>query len=106
MNRILLSSSLDDLRSVDMRFLEEAAKLGSVNVLLWSDEAVQAITGKAPKFPYAERLYFAQANRHVSNIQASGPQLAADWQADVQTMKDAGGYFFSLNRFVFVARKP
>ena len=42
----------------------------------------------------------------VGGLPDFGPQLAADWQADVQTMKDAGGYFFSLNRFVFVARKP
>ena len=42
----------------------------------------------------------------VGGLPDFGPQLAVDWQADVQTMKDAGGYFFSLNRFVFVARKP
>ena len=42
----------------------------------------------------------------VGGLPDFGPKLAADWQADVQTMKDAGGYFFSLNRFVFVARKP
>ena len=42
----------------------------------------------------------------VSGLPDYGPKLAADWQTDVQTMKDAGGYFFSLNRYVFVARKP
>ena len=42
----------------------------------------------------------------VGGLPEYGPQLVADWQADVQTMQDAGGYFFSLNRYVFVARKP
>jgi len=78
MNRVIISSSLDDFRSADMRLLEEAARLGSLHVLLWSDEAVKAITGKAPKFPYAERLYFVQANRHVHGVQRSGPDMAPD----------------------------
>jgi arsenite methyltransferase len=42
----------------------------------------------------------------VSGLPDYGPQLVADWQADVTSMADAGGYFFSLNRYVFVARKP
>ena len=42
----------------------------------------------------------------VGGLPDFGPQLAADWQADVSSMADSGGYFFSLNRFVFVARKP
>jgi ubiquinone/menaquinone biosynthesis C-methylase UbiE len=41
----------------------------------------------------------------VSGLQDYGPQLVADWQADVSSMADAGGYFFSLNRYVFLARK-
>jgi hypothetical protein len=45
---------------------------------------------------------------HAAKIAGAGQGdfPPGDWQADVQTMKDAGGYFFSLNRFVFVARKP
>ena len=42
----------------------------------------------------------------VSGLPDYGPQLVVDWQADVSSMADAGGYFFSLNRYVFVARKP
>ena len=42
----------------------------------------------------------------VGGLPDFGPQLAADWQADVRTMEDAGGYFFSISRYVFVARKP
>ena len=78
MNRVLISSSLDDIRSVDMRFLEEAARSGEVHLVLWSDEAVCAATGKAPKFPYTERYYFAQAIRYVASVQASGPRIDPD----------------------------
>jgi ubiquinone/menaquinone biosynthesis C-methylase UbiE len=42
----------------------------------------------------------------VGGLPDFGPQLAADWQADVRSMEDAGGYFFSISRYVFVARKP
>lgn len=78
MPQILISSAFDDFKSRDMRLLEEAAKLGEVHVLLWSDEAVTAITGCAPKFPYAERLYFVQATRYVKCVEASGPALSPD----------------------------
>ncbi len=42
--------------------MEEAAQLGEVQVALWFDETVRAITGEAPKFPQAERAY-CEANR-------------------------------------------
>src|SRR5208337_2973912 len=38
---IVVSGGFDDIRSRDLRFLEESAKLGSVTVLLWTDEAIQ-----------------------------------------------------------------
>lgn len=72
MNRIIISAAFDNLNSRDMRFIEEASKLGEVQVLLWSDEAVRAITGADPKFPLAEREYFVQAIRYVSGIRVSG----------------------------------
>ena len=34
------------------------------------------------------------------------PEAVAAWQADVRSMDQHTGYFFSLNRFVFVAHKP
>jgi len=65
---VAVSTSLDDLRSQDMRFLDEASKLGELHVRLWSDSAVQAVTGKPPKFPQDERLYFAEAIKFVSCV--------------------------------------
>jgi len=75
MNRVLVSSAFDDIRARDIRFLHEASKLGEVHVHLWSDEAVCAHTGHAPKFPYAERLYFVQAIRFVKQVHASVADL-------------------------------
>ena len=51
-----------------MRFLQEAVKLGPVHVLLWSDEAVQALEGRGPKFPQKEREYFVGAIRYVDRL--------------------------------------
>jgi cytidyltransferase-like protein len=51
-----------------VRFLQEASKLGDVHVLLWSDETVNALEGRAPKFPQAERMYLLQAIRYVSRV--------------------------------------
>ena len=42
---IVVTGAFDDLRSRQLRFLEEAAKLGELTVVLWPDEAVQALTG-------------------------------------------------------------
>lgn len=72
--QIVVTGAFDDIRSRHLRFLEEAAKLGELTVLLWPDEALQKFTGQPPKFPLAERLYFLNAIRYVSRvIPVSGP---------------------------------
>jgi cytidyltransferase-like protein len=68
MTPVYVSGSFDDLRFKDYRFLDEAAKLGPVQAFLWSDDASRAATGKAPKFPQAEREYSLQAVRYVSAL--------------------------------------
>ena len=55
MQQAIVTGSFDTMRAPDFRFLEEAAKLGAVHVVLWSDATVKAMTGRAPKFPEAER---------------------------------------------------
>ena len=69
MKAVAVTGSFDDLRSQHVRFLEEAGKLGAVRVLLWSDAAVTALTGKPPKFPLPERQYLVQATRYVSSVE-------------------------------------
>ena len=68
MNVVAVTGSFDDLRSRQVRLLEEAAKLGQVHVLLWADELVQTLQDKATKFPTSERQYFAQAMRYVWRV--------------------------------------
>ncbi len=66
--QIIVSGGFDDIESRDLRFLEEASKLGELSVLLWPDATLRKLTGKAPKFPLAERLYFLNAVRYVSRV--------------------------------------
>lgn len=70
-----------------MRFLEEASKLGELNILLWSDGAVQAVTGKAAQFPLAEREYFIQALRCVAAIHFSQDSLEPDALPELGSFK-------------------
>ena len=66
--QVVISGGFDDIKARDLRFLEEASKLGELTVLLWRDDLIQEFTGKAPKFPLAERLYFLNAVRYVSRV--------------------------------------
>jgi cytidyltransferase-like protein len=68
MGIVAVSGSFDNIRSRDVRFLEEAARLGSVHVYLWSDQAVKRITGETSGFPEAERKYFVEAVRFVDKV--------------------------------------
>ncbi len=68
MENIVVSGSFDNIGSHDVRFLEEAAKLGPVHVYLWSDQTVKMITGGNPRFPQQEREYFLQALRYVHKV--------------------------------------
>jgi cytidyltransferase-like protein len=68
MTSVIVSGSFDNLRSRHVRFLEEAAKLGELHVLLWSDEVARRLEGAAPKFPEAERQYLVEAVRYVRRV--------------------------------------
>jgi cytidyltransferase-like protein len=66
--KVVVLGSFDDLRSPDVRFLQEAARLGSVGVLLLSDSAVEKVTGQRSAFPQEERRYLLEANRYVARV--------------------------------------
>jgi len=68
MERVWVYDSLDDLQIRHVRLLECAATHGPVHLLLWSDRLVEAITGRPPKFPLAERQYAASAIRYVAQV--------------------------------------
>jgi cytidyltransferase-like protein len=66
--QIVAFGAFDDIRSGDLRFLEEATKLGALTVLLWPDKLIQQAIGGTPKFPLEERAYFLNAVRYVSRV--------------------------------------
>jgi cytidyltransferase-like protein len=66
--QVIISAGFDDLRARDVRLLESASRLGAVVVYLWSDDRVREQSGRAPKFPFAERCYFVSALHYVSRV--------------------------------------
>jgi len=72
--QVVVSGGFDDLRSRDLRFLEEASKLGELTVLLWQDCTLRTLTGKVPKFTFAERLYMLDAVRYIDRIAPLRPR--------------------------------
>lgn len=68
MPEVIVSGIFDNPRSSSIRFLQEAARLGPVHLLLWSDAAVESFSGRAPRFPAAERRYFLESVRYVSRV--------------------------------------
>jgi cytidyltransferase-like protein len=86
---ILVSSSFDDMRLADFRFLEEAARLGdTVHALLWSDELIEQLTGKPPKFPLPERQYLLGAIRYVGQISVVNDPMQADLKPEVYAVRE------------------
>lgn len=86
MKNIVISGSFDNINSRDMRFLQEAAELGSVHVCLWSDPVVKMITGVESKFPYDERKYLLEAVRYVHKV------WMTDQISSVDELPQIGGF--------------
>jgi cytidyltransferase-like protein len=78
MPRVLVYGGFDDLRSRDVRFLQEASRLGEVHALVWSDTALRDVTGKPPTFPAAERMYLLQSSRWVASAAVTGDSIDPD----------------------------
>jgi cytidyltransferase-like protein len=76
--QVVVAGAFDDLQARQIRFLEEASKLGEVSVLLWSDQLVERFTGAMPKFSGAERRYCLEAIRFVSSVQMLNEQGSVD----------------------------
>jgi len=68
MKSVVVSDSFDKIQSSDVRFLEEASKLGLLHVFLWSDEIVRQLEGAYPQFPQEERSYSLKAIRYVNQV--------------------------------------
>ena len=68
MKTVVVSGSFDNIKSRDVRFLEEAAKIGPLTILLWSDDAYQQIKGRKPEFWQKERQYILESVRYVKQV--------------------------------------
>jgi cytidyltransferase-like protein len=69
MKRIIVSGHFDNLKSSDVRLLDEASKHGEVYVYLWSDRLLKNQTSYVPKFPQEERLFLLEGIKYISAIQ-------------------------------------
>ena len=85
--QIIVSGAFDDIRSRDLRFLEEAAKLGELTVLLWADDTIRALTGQPPKFPCAERFYFLAALRYVGRVIPLDGRISPDALPEIPDLR-------------------
>jgi cytidyltransferase-like protein len=65
---VFVSGSFFSMQSPVIRFLEEAAKLGMVHVLLWVNEPDEAVPSRSMKFTVEERQYLLMNNRYVSSV--------------------------------------
>jgi len=74
---VVVEASLDNLRSDDVRFLEESAARGPLTVRIPSDALVAARTGAAPIFSDAERLFLAESIRFVARAEIVDLPVAA-----------------------------
>ncbi len=94
--QIVVTGAFDDLRSRQIRFLEEAARLGEVTALLWTDGLVRQVEGRGPKFPEAERAYVLRAIRFVRQVVVVGaskvqsPKSKVDASLLVAAVGEAG----------------
>jgi cytidyltransferase-like protein len=68
MNIAVVSGRFDNLRSTDVRMLEEASKFGTLHAFIWSDELIRRFDLHSPKFPLEERKYLLQGIRFISEI--------------------------------------
>ncbi len=65
---VFVKGGFDNLKTIDIRFFQEAAKLGDVHVLLLSDEASLINNNKINKFSIHERRYYLESIRFISQL--------------------------------------
>lgn len=75
---VIVETSLDNLRSGDVRFLQEASRHGPLHVRVPSDEFIAARTGARPLFPAAERLFLADSLRWVASAEIVDRPVTAE----------------------------
>lgn len=66
--QIVASGAFDDIRPMDLRFFQQAARLGPLTALLWTDDSIRQFTATPPRFPLAERQYVLKAIRYIDRV--------------------------------------
>jgi len=74
LKNVITTGSFDNLGSRHVRLLEEASRLGRTRVLLWPDETVELLSGRAPRFSEMERLYILRSIRFAPEAEI-GPEM-------------------------------
>jgi cytidyltransferase-like protein len=77
-SKVMVCGAFDDIKSPDLRFLLEASRLGELVVWLWPDALIERLSGRPPKFPLAERLYFLSAVRYVNRVEVAAADADPD----------------------------
>jgi len=65
---VFVTGSFFSIQASAIRFLEEAARLGRLHVILWTDEPEAAQPSGSMKFTVQERQYLLENNRYVSAV--------------------------------------
>ncbi len=65
---VFVAGSFFSMQSPAIRFLEEAAKLGRIHVILWTDEPEAAMPSGSMRSTVEERQYLLANNRYVSSV--------------------------------------
>ena len=101
MIRAVVAGAFEDLRSKDIRFLQEATRSGPVTAVLWNDLLTQRLTGTKARFPEDERKYLLGAIRVVERVQMLNECIGKDaLPTDIHTI--AGD---AEDEFVWVVRE-
>ncbi|MFC1794090.1 adenylyltransferase/cytidyltransferase family protein [Planctomycetota bacterium] len=88
-SEIALCAPFDDIHIRHIRLLHEASRLGPVHIYLWDDETINSLTGKAPKFPLAERRYHLESVRYVTKVTVVGVKDANALPEEALTTADS-----------------
>jgi len=78
MNIAIVSGRFDNLQSSDVRLMEEASRLGSLQAYVWSDDLISRVTEHAPRFPLEERIYLLKGIRYTSEIHVINQLIEQD----------------------------
>ena len=65
---VIIAGGFDAMDSKKIRFIHEASRTGQLHILLFDDALIEQMTGAAPKFSLAERIYFVENILYVSHV--------------------------------------